>query len=118
MEKIKLFIYKLLSTINHKDIGILYLFCGFIAGIIGTIFNIIIRVELAYPGIQILEGNWQFYNLVVTKHAFIMIFFMVMPSMIMALPRLNALSFWLLLLSIFIGLYLENIKNIKINKCH
>ena len=46
-----------MSTTNHKDIGILYLFFGFIAGIIGTLFSIIIRIELAYPGIQLLEGN-------------------------------------------------------------
>lgn len=46
---------------NHKDIGTLYLIFAFIAGIIGTLFSIIIRLELAYPGDQILNGNYQFY---------------------------------------------------------
>jgi cytochrome c oxidase subunit 1 len=55
---------------------------GFIAGIIGTLFSVLIRLELAYPGEQILANNHQLYNVIVTTHAFIMIFFMVMPSMI------------------------------------
>ena len=46
----------------HKDIGTLYLIFGLVAGLIGTIFSILIRFELAYPGLQILNGNHQFYN--------------------------------------------------------
>jgi len=58
------------------------LYFGLFAGLIGTFFSILIRLELAYPGQQVFMGNHQFYNVVVTAHAFIMIFFMVMPAMI------------------------------------
>lgn len=52
------------------------------AGVIGTVFSIIIRLELMTTGDQILAGNYQLYNVIITAHAFIMIFFMVMPAMI------------------------------------
>jgi len=52
------------------------------AGVLGSIFSIFIRMELAYPGNQNSSVDYQFYNVLITAHGLLMIFFMVMPAMI------------------------------------
>jgi heme/copper-type cytochrome/quinol oxidase subunit 1 len=56
----------------------LYLIFAIFAGMIGTALSMLIRIELAAPGIQILQGDHQLFNVIVSSHALIMIFFMVM----------------------------------------
>ena len=111
---------------NAKDIGTLYLIFALFSGLIGTGFSLLIRLELAGPGVQYIADN-QLYNSIITAHAILMVFFMVMPALIggfgnyllpllvggpdMAFPRLNNISFWLLVPSLFLFVFASIIEN-------
>ena len=51
-----------LWSTNAKDIGMLYLIFSIFAGMVGTAFSILIRLELAGPGTQFLQSDYQLYN--------------------------------------------------------
>jgi len=104
----------------------LYLIFALFSGLIGTAFSVLIRLELSGPGVQYIADN-QLYNSIITAHAIVMIFFMVMPALIggfgnfllpllvggpdMAFPRLNNISFWLLIPSLALFLFAGMIEN-------
>jgi heme/copper-type cytochrome/quinol oxidase subunit 1 len=51
-----------LFSTNAKEIGTLYLIFAVFAGFIGTAFSVIIRLELAAPGVQFLQADHQLFN--------------------------------------------------------
>ena len=78
---ISLWLERWFFSSNAKDIGVLYLIFALLAGLVGTAFSVLIRIELSGPGVQFIADN-QLYNSIITAHAIVMIFFMVMPAMI------------------------------------
>ena len=100
----------LIFNTDHKVIGIQYLVLSFTFFLIGGALAELIRMQLASPTNQVIVGSR--YNMVLTLHGTIMIFLWIIPAFTglgnyvvplmigandMAFPRLNALSFWLLI---------------------
>ncbi|HTW11336.1 MAG TPA: cytochrome c oxidase subunit I [Solirubrobacteraceae bacterium] len=98
-------------TTDHKKIGIMYLVLTFVFFLMGGVEALLMRSQLAVPNNTLISG--EHYNELLTLHGTTMIFLFVVPVMAgfgnyfiplmigardMAFPRLNALSFWLLLM--------------------
>jgi cytochrome c oxidase subunit I len=99
------------ATVDHKRIGILYLLATLMFFCLGGIEALLIRIQLAWPGNTFLSP--EMYNQIFTMHGTTMVFLVVVPLLLglanyltplmigasdMALPRLNAFSFWVFLL--------------------
>jgi cytochrome c oxidase subunit I len=99
-----------ITTTDHKRIGIMYMVTTFVFFCLGGVEALMIRLQLGAPNNTLVTPA--IYNQLFTMHGTTMIFLFVVPMMAglanyfvplmigardMAYPRLNALSFWLLL---------------------
>ncbi|MDP9315932.1 MAG: cytochrome c oxidase subunit I [Chloroflexota bacterium] len=106
------------TTVDHKRIGILYIWTAIFFFCWGGVDALLMRIQLARPESAFLSP--QLYNELFTMHGTTMVFLAVMPLNVglgnylvplmlgandMAYPRLNALSYWLFL---FGGLFLSS----------
>ncbi|MFG3012618.1 cytochrome c oxidase subunit I [Streptomyces cinerochromogenes] len=97
-----------LTTTDHKKIGHLYLITAFGFFLAGGVMALLMRAELARPGLQLMDNNR--FNQMFTLHGTIMLLLFATPSFAgfanelmplqigspdVAFPRLNMLSYWL-----------------------
>jgi cytochrome c oxidase subunit I len=107
----------IITTVDHKRIGILYGVSAFAFFLIGGLEALLIRLQLAGPHQTVVSA--QTFNALFTMHGTTMVFLAVMPfsaaffnymiplmigARDVAFPRLNALSYWIFL---FGGLFLN-----------
>ncbi len=98
-----------LTTVDHKKIGIMYILSSVFFFIVGGVLALIMRLQLAQPGQPVISA--EFYNQAFTMHGTTMIFLFIIPIFAgignyivplqigardMAYPRINALSFWMI----------------------
>ena len=99
-----------IATTDHKKIGIMYLVSTFVFFLLGGVEALLMRLQLGMADNTLIDG--QTYNGLVSMHGTTMIFLFIVPVLAgfgnylvplmigardVAFPRLNALSFWLLL---------------------
>jgi cytochrome c oxidase subunit 1 len=104
------YLLSLLRTTDHKQIGLLYLSTSFGFFMVGGAMALLMRGELARPGLQFLSQEQ--YNQLFTMHGTIMLLLYATPNLFgfanfilplqigspdVAFPRLNAVAYWLYL---------------------
>jgi cytochrome c oxidase subunit 1/cytochrome c oxidase subunit I+III len=97
-----------LSSVDHKRIGIRYIITAFVFLLLGGIEALMMRLQLTHSDLKLLSP--EAYDQLFTMHGFTMIFLYAGPvlsgfsnylwplllgSRDMAFPRLNALSYWI-----------------------
>jgi cytochrome c oxidase subunit I len=98
-----------MTTVDHKKLGVMYLWSILFMFMLGGIFALLVRLELMAPGQTIMTAEQ--YNKAFTLHGAIMVFLFIIPSIPAALgnfalpimlgakdvafPRLNLASFWI-----------------------
>ncbi len=108
-----------LFTLDHKRIGLMYLYTTVFSFAIGGTFALLVRLELMRPGTQFFDPNT--YNRLFTLHGAIMVFWFIVPAIPGALgnfflpimigakdvafPRLNLLSYYLLIIGMLMDVY-------------
>src|SRR6476620_1136905 len=105
-----------LSTVDHKRIGLRYIYTSFAFFFLAGLTALLMRAQLAEPNAHVLGP--QLYNELMTMHGTTMIFLFNTPVLAgfgnyliplqlgtrdMAFPRLNAFSYWVFL---FGGLFM------------
>ncbi len=101
-------LYGWLATVDHKEIGIRYIITAFVFLIAGGVEALIFRLQLSWSNLHLLTPEQ--YDQLFTVHGMTMIFLYAGPVLSgfsnylwplllgardMALPRLNALSYWI-----------------------
>lgn len=99
-----------LYTVDHKKIGLRYLYVGMAFFVAGGFMSMIMRMQLAQPGQELISA--EAYNQLFSMHGTTMMFLFAIPALSgfgnyliplmigtrdMAFPRLNALGFWVFL---------------------
>ncbi len=103
-------IARLLRTTDAKQIGLMYLVTSFVFFLVGGLMALLMRAELARPGLQFLSPEQ--YNQLFTMHGTIMLLLFATPVLFafanyivplqigapdVSFPRLNAFAYWLYL---------------------
>ncbi len=104
-----------ITTVDHKQIGIMYLCAAVIFFLLGFSEALLMRIQLMRPENSFLSP--EAYNQIFTMHGTTMIFMVLTPMLLgfatyllplmiganeMAFPRLNAFSFWIFLFGGFL----------------